>query len=53
MKKITMLSLVLALAACGGLNKNTVSYQMSKYDTAQYYVVVGEGNTKKEASANA
>ncbi len=53
MKKITILSLALALAACGGLNKNTVSYQMSKYDTARYYVVAGEGNTKKEASANA
>lgn len=53
MKKITMLTLALALVGCAGLNKNTVSYQMSKYDAAQYYVVAGDGATKKEAAAQA
>ena len=51
MKKLTMLLLPLALVACGGLNKNTVSYQMSKYDATQYYVVAGDALTKKEAAA--
>lgn len=49
MKKVVLLVLALALVACNGLNKNTVSYQASKYDTAQYYVVSGDGATKKEA----
>ncbi len=53
MKKLAILLLPLALVACGGLNKNTVSYQMSKYDAAQYYVVAGDAGTKKEASAAA
>lgn len=53
MKKKIMMALSLALVACGGLNKNTVSYQMSQYDTARYYTVAGEGTTKKEASARA
>lgn len=53
MKKTLFPCLALLLAACGGLNKNTVSYQMSKYDSAQYYVVAGEGGTKKEAAATA
>lgn len=53
MKKLITLLLPLALAACGGLNKNTVSYQMGKYDAAQYYVVAGDAPTKKEASATA
>ena len=53
MKKIALCALTLAVAACGGLNKNTVSYQMSKYDTALYYVVPGEGSTKKLAAENA
>ncbi len=53
MKKLATLFLPLALAACGGLNKNTVSYQMGKYDTAQYYVVAGDAPTKKEAASAA
>lgn len=53
MKKLATLLLPLALAACGGLNKNTVSYQMGKYDAAQYYVVAGDASAKKEASAAA
>lgn len=53
MKKIALVTLTLALAACGGLNKNTVSYQMSKYDTSRYYVVSGDGATKKAAAAQA
>ncbi|MBP5403687.1 MAG: hypothetical protein J6Y17_01185 [Elusimicrobiaceae bacterium] len=53
MKKLILAVLPFALVACGGLNKNTVSYQMSKYDTSRYYVVAGEANTKQEAAANA
>ena len=52
MRKIALFTLTLALGACGGLNKNTVSYQMSKYDTAQYYVVAGDGATKQAAADN-
>ena len=53
MRKIIPLIFTLALCACGGLNKNTLSYQASKYDTTQYYVVAGEGATKKDASSAA
>lgn len=53
MKKWVVLAGVLALAACGGLNKNTVTYQMEKYDAQQYYVVPGDGATKQEASTHA
>lgn len=53
MKKWVVLAGVLALAACGGLNKNTVTYQMDKYDAQRYYVVPGDGATKQEASARA
>lgn len=53
MKKMALLALTLGLAACGGLNKNTVSYQMAKYDASRYYVVAGDGSTKKEAAAQA
>ena len=41
------------LSACAGMNKNTVNYQMSKYDSAKYYVVAGEGMSKNEAAQNA
>lgn len=41
------------LAACAGVNKNTVSYQMGKYDQHSYYVVAGEGADKADASAEA
>ena len=53
MKKLILFVSTLTLCACAGLNKNTVSYQMSKYDAAQYYVVAGEGRNKAEASQNA
>lgn len=54
MKQLMILTLaVVGLCACSGLNKNTVSYQTAKYDTAKYYVVAGEGVTKAEASQNA
>ena len=54
MKKIIVgLMTVLALSACTSLNKNTVSYQTSKYDSAKYYVVAGEGDTKDAASQDA
>ncbi len=50
MKKWVSLLLPLALVACGGLNKNTVSYQQGKYDAAQYYVVAGDASTKQDAA---
>ena len=53
MKKWMTLLLVVGLGACSGLNKNTVSYHLNKYDAAKYYVVAGEGSTKEEASQNA
>lgn len=54
MKKIILTFLAAAgLCACSGLNKNTVTYQSAKYDSAKYYVVAGEGMTKEEASENA
>ena len=54
MKKLLLAFLAsVGLCACSGLNKNTVSYQTAKYDTAKYYVVAGEGMTKEEASQNA
>ena len=48
-----ILGCALASVACGGLNKNTVSYQLSKYDNALYYVVPGEGDSKQAAAAAA
>ncbi len=53
MKQLITLCCALGLVACGGLNKNTISYQMSKYDTQAYYVVAGDGATKKAASEQA
>ena len=53
MKKLLTLSTALLLCACGGLNKKTVSYQMGKYDSAQYYVVAGDGVDKKASAQNA
>ena len=53
MKKITILLAALGLAACAGINKNTVSYQMAKYDQTIYYVVAGEGAEKDLAAENA
>ena len=43
----------LLLGACSGLNKNTVSYQMSKYDTSKYYVVSADAQTKQQAQSSA
>ena len=54
MKKIIVLFVAaLGLSACTSLNKNTVSYQASKYDAEKYYVVAGEGNNKDAASKKA
>ncbi len=53
MKKIGIVASALLLCACAGINKNTVSYQMSKYDQHAYYVVAGEGATKDAAAENA
>lgn len=51
MKKLIILISAACLTACMALNKNTVSYQMSKYNSAKYYVVSADGNTKDEAAA--
>lgn len=53
MKKAIVLLGALGLCACAGINKNTVSYQMSKYDQHAYYVVAGEGADKTAAGQNA
>lgn len=53
MKKLFMPFCALVLCACAGINKNTVSYQMSKYDRQAYYVVPGEGADKETAFAAA
>lgn len=53
MKKLFVPLCALALCACAGINKNTVSYQMSKYDRQSYYVVPGEGADKETAFASA
>ena len=50
MKKLIWPFLAVTVAACGGLNKNTVSYQMGKYDAVQYYVVAGDASSKKQAA---
>lgn len=52
-KMIMMCAVAFLLSACAGMNKNTVNYQMSKYDSAKYYVVAGEGMSKNEAAQNA
>lgn len=52
-KTVVFFAAVLGLSACTSLNKNTVSYQTSKYDTVKYYVVAGEGSSKAAASKNA
>ena len=52
MKKIIAGSVAaLLLCACTTLNKNTVSYQKSKWDATKYYVVAGDGASKKAAAA--
>ena len=53
MKKLLIMFTALALGACTGLNKNTVSYQMSKYNSAKYYVVSGDGESKAAAAEQA
>lgn len=53
MKKGLILLCTLGLCACTSMNKNTVSYQMSKYDSNVYYVVAGEGASKAAAGEDA
>jgi len=53
MKKWLVLFSAAGLCACSSMNKNTVSYQMSKYDQQVYYVVSGEGEDKEAAAQNA
>ncbi len=53
MKKSWIILAALGLCACASVNKNTVSYQMSKYDQQVYYVIAGEGDTKSAAAADA
>ncbi len=54
MKKwLVLVSVAGLLSACSGMNKNTVSYQMSKYDQQVYYVVAGEGADKEAAVKDA
>jgi len=53
MKKLFVLCCAAGLCACSGVNKNTVSYQMGKYDQHVYYVVAGEGADKTAAGDNA
>ncbi len=53
MKQFILALAAFGLCACAGLNKNTVNYQMTKYDSAKYYVVAGEGMAKEEAVSNA
>lgn len=50
MKKWMCLAAAAVLAACASVNKNTVSYQMSRFDQGKYYVVSGAGATKDEAA---
>jgi hypothetical protein len=53
MKKWFVLLGAVGLCACAAVNKNTVSYQMSKYDPQDYYVIAGEGPNKQTAAENA
>ena len=52
-KTIVWAVLALLLSACSGLNKKTVSYQVAKWDASKYYVVSGEGTSKKASAQNA
>lgn len=54
MKKVlTGVVSVLLLCACSSLNKNTVSYQKAKWDANKYYVVAGDGASKKSSAQQA
>lgn len=53
MKKLFVGLSAVLLCACAGVNKNTVSYQMSKYDQHAYYVVAGAGADKAAAAQDA
>lgn len=53
MKKLFVCLSAVCLTACSGINKNTVNYQMSKYDQHIYYVIAGEGYDKTAAGENA
>lgn len=50
MKKWFIVLSALSMCACASMNKNTVSYQMSKYDPQVYYVISGDGADKEQAS---
>lgn len=53
MNKWMILAAAVLLGACASINKNTVNYQMSRYDQSRFYVVAGEGATKDAASSQA
>jgi len=54
MKKIVAAGVALfLLCGCSSLNKNTVSYQKAKWDASKYYVVAGDGSSKKAAAQKA
>lgn len=53
MKKWMILAAAALLGACASVNKNTVNYQMSRYDQSKFYVVAGEGATKDAAAEQA
>lgn len=53
MKKWFGLAAAVCLAACASVNKNTVSYQMARFDQGKYYVVSGEGADKTAAAKDA
>lgn len=53
MKKWFGLAAAVCLAACASVNKNTVSYQMARFDQGKYYVVAGEGSDKNAAAKSA
>ncbi|WP_428897014.1 hypothetical protein Dip518_000799 [Parelusimicrobium proximum] len=54
MKKIfALLCAVIILSACSTLNKNTLSYRMSKVEGEKYLSALGSGSTKDAAKTNA
>lgn len=54
MKKLLALVFALSmLGACSGMNKNTVSYRLSKTEGEKYLTALGTGESKAEAEKNA
>lgn len=49
MKKITVLLLAALLCACSSVNKNTLSYKLSKVNGEKFLTSYGKGQTKEEA----